>query len=116
MFLYLRYIADYNNNRICVFRMADGRFVRKFGRQGNGAGELSYCWSVVLDPRSGQLYVLLITIHFFISIHFVSGDGRIVGGLVSRPRLAIRAIVRLAYHYTYCLLVYILFLATGELS
>jgi hypothetical protein len=37
--------------------MSDGRFVRKFGRQGNGAGELSYCWSVVLDPLTGQLYV-----------------------------------------------------------
>ena len=51
------FIADYNNNRLCVFRMQDGKFLRKFGRQGNGPGELSYCWSVVLEPRSGQLFV-----------------------------------------------------------
>jgi hypothetical protein len=50
-------LFSFSNNRICVFRMSDGRFVRKFGRQGNGAGELSYCWSVVLDPLTGQLYV-----------------------------------------------------------
>jgi 6-phosphogluconolactonase (cycloisomerase 2 family) len=53
----LLYIADYNNNRLCVFRMTDGKFVRKFGRQGNNPGELSYCWSVVLNPRTGHLYV-----------------------------------------------------------
>ena len=51
------YVADYNNNRVVTFRSTDGRHVRKYGRQGNGHGELSYCWSVVHDPRTNQLFV-----------------------------------------------------------
>ena len=51
------YVADYNNNRVVTFRSTDGRQVRKYGRQGNGHVELSYCWSVVHDPRTNQLFV-----------------------------------------------------------
>ena len=42
------YIADSLNNRIQVFTL-EGRFLRKFGKQGSGEGELNWPSSVSVD-------------------------------------------------------------------
>ena len=49
------YVADSANNRIQVFT-ASGKFLRKFGRCGNGEGELNYPMGVAVDSR-GMVFV-----------------------------------------------------------
>jgi 6-bladed beta-propeller len=44
------YVADDNHRRVSVFT-ADGRFVQHLGREGEGPGEFSTPWRVVVDPR-----------------------------------------------------------------
>ncbi len=49
------YVADSGNNRIQVF-MAEGKFLRMFGRKGAGRGELYFPCEVAVDA-SGLVYV-----------------------------------------------------------
>ena len=44
------YVADYGNHCIQVFT-ASGKFLRKFGRQGKGEGELNWPIGVAIDSK-----------------------------------------------------------------
>ena len=48
-------MADTDNHHIQVFT-AEGKFLRKFGRCGQGKGELASPWFVAVDT-SGMVYV-----------------------------------------------------------
>ena len=50
------YVVDTLANEVCVFEVATGRLVRRFGSPGTGAGEFHYPTHVALD-RSGRTYV-----------------------------------------------------------
>ena len=47
-------MADRNNHRIQVFT-AEGKFLRMFGRRGQGKGELD--WPISIAVHDGLLYV-----------------------------------------------------------
>ena len=51
----MSYVADRDNHRIQVFT-AEGKFLRMFGRRGEGRGELKEPWGVAIDS-SGRVYV-----------------------------------------------------------
>ncbi len=49
------YVADFDNHRIQLFT-AEGKFLRMFGRHGEGRGELYYPISITIDT-SDRVYV-----------------------------------------------------------
>ena len=42
------YVADTCNHRVVVFT-EDGQYLRQFGKEGEGQGELKYCYSLAID-------------------------------------------------------------------
>ncbi len=52
----LLYVVDTLDNEICVFDVASGEMVRRFGARGQGRGQFNYPTHICLGP-DGQLYV-----------------------------------------------------------
>ena len=50
------YVADFGNHRVQVF-IAEGKFLRMFGKCGKGRGELNWPTGITLDPSSKHVYI-----------------------------------------------------------
>ena len=50
-------VAEEGNNRIQVFNPADGKFISKFGTQGNGNGQFQNPLSICLHPSNNNIIV-----------------------------------------------------------
>ena len=66
------YVADSANDRVQVFT-AEGKFLRMFGRRGEGRGELNWHIALALHPNNNMVYVSE-SFNYRISVFTIEGQ------------------------------------------